>query len=271
MDLLKKLLLAVGLLTILWATPAMAEQITIVTPYWGMEENTYQNDEYGLKLKDTQATKGLYLQSIDTEKYQWNLFLYRTSDINDSDLTGANFIYDYYFAADAKGKNAVGVGVNYLQLDLSGKNLPLIGSPMPLPGFDLDLDVASLYLRAGRYFNYDAGSFQGTVFPWVGGQLDHQTGDGLADYPGPGFAAFKIDDDQYSWIAGLNFKATYHHFLQLDAKHTVTYNHDGYYNKDTAMVNLFFNQRWGLSYRYNYQETSVGNDRYHLFGVAMVF
>jgi len=42
-------------------TPVSAETLTIVTPYYGTEENTYIDNSYGLKLKDAQNTKGLFV------------------------------------------------------------------------------------------------------------------------------------------------------------------------------------------------------------------
>lgn len=246
-------------------TPVLAEKINIITPYFGTEENTYINEQYSLHMKDSQDTHGLYIQSIDPDQYQWNLFIYKTDDINHSNLLGANFIYDHYFGVNEQTKNALGFGLNYFQMDLAGKN---IGG---LAGFDLSLDISSIYARIGRYYLFDRGNFHSTMMPWIGGQLDQSRGDGRVDFPGPGAADFKIDDNQFSWIGGVNFKTTFNHFLQLDAKHSISYFDDNYFNKSSAMVNFFLTQKWGLSYRYNYLETSVGKDCYHIFGVAVVF
>jgi len=247
----------------------MADDLKIITPYWGTEENTYQNNQYGLNLKDSQTMKGLYLQSIDTERYQWNLFIYRTENINYADLTGVNFIWDCYYGKDTNDKNAVGIGINYLHLDLAGKNVPTsIGA---LNGFALDQDTSSLYVRFGKYYNHALDDLNWTLMPWLGGQMDHSEGDGLVDPSGHGTITFKVNEDQYYWIAGLNFKADFRHFLQFEAKHTITFNHDDYFHKNTAMINLFVNPNWGLSYRYNNQETACGNDKYHILGLAVLF
>ena len=163
MKLMSKLILTVILLILVSTAPVLAENIKIATVYWGTEDNTYQDDQYGLKLNDSQPMKGIYLQSIDTEKYQWNLFLYQTNDINYSDLTGVNFIYDYYFGANAKTKKVIGIGANYLQLDMAGQNVPTAMGP--LPGFDLNLDTTSLYVRAGQYYISDQGPLTYTLMP----------------------------------------------------------------------------------------------------------
>lgn len=115
-----------GLIVCLWfiSTAAFAESITIVTPYFGTEENTYIDNLYGLKLEGSQNTKGLYIQSISPDEYQWNAFFYNTNNINDSDLSGLNFIYDRYFGKTQKVQNVAGIGVNYLKMKLDSVNVP---------------------------------------------------------------------------------------------------------------------------------------------------
>jgi hypothetical protein len=170
----KKIMFLVVLGSFLSAVPALAADFKIVTPYWGMEDNTYQDNQYGLSLKDSQPMKGFYLQSIDTERYQWNLFIYQTENINYAGLLGANFIYDYYFGKDARNKNVVGIGLNYLQLDLDGRNIPT--STGVLDRFNLDQDTSSLYLRIGKYYNHNQTRFNWSAMPWFGGQWDHSKG-----------------------------------------------------------------------------------------------
>ena len=258
-----------ALVALLGSSPALAERITIVTPYCGMEENTYLDDQYGLRLEDSALLKGLYLQAIDTDRYQWNLFVYQTSDINYSDLLGFNFIYDRYFGKSARTQNVAGVGLNYLTVDLAGEHVPTAYGP--LDALTLDMDTLSLYARVGRYYRREQGGFRWTALPWVGGQWDHSTGDGLADYPGPGSAAFKIDEDRCYAIAGLNLKADYRHFLQAEVKHPLTFDRNDCYHKTVVMVNFFMTRNVGLSYRYCRQGMRDGRDSYSLFGLAMVF
>ena len=246
-----------------------AGNITVIAPYYGTENNTYVNSEYGLNLEDSAAFKGLYLQSVNPEKHQWNLFLYRTDNINYSDLNGFNFICDYYFGKSHGSKNVAGVGMNYLKLDMKGEQVPTAGGP--LDAFDLDMDICSFYARVGKYYNYDRGKFNFRFMPWAGGQLNHSRGKGTVDYPGPGKASFKIDNNRYYWITGLNFKADYCHFLQFEAKHCITFDQNDFYHKTTVMVNVFLTRNLGLSYRYNHQETCAGKDSYNLFGIAAVF
>lgn len=269
MYLLKKQFYLIVFCLLLTTTPVSAADFKITTPYWGVEENTYVNDKYGLKMEDSQSTQGLYFQSVNPEKYQWNLFVYRTEDINYSDLAGVNFIFDRYFGADADVKNLIGLGMNYIRMDLSGENIPT--DTGNLGAFQLDQEISSLYLRIGRKYDYNPGGVNCSFLPWIGGQLDQTRGTGLVDPYGPAIIPIKTDDDQYSWIAGINLKVDFHHFLQLEAKHSIAYNNDDTLNRSSAMANLFFTKNLGLSYRYNYHQTTVGKDSYNILGLAVLF
>ncbi|MGE5607586.1 MAG: hypothetical protein ACM3YE_18075 [Bacteroidota bacterium] len=259
MYLSKKHLYLMVLCFLLNTQPVLAADFAIITPYCGVEDNTYSNKEYGLEMTDSQPTKGLYFQSIDTEKFQWNLFVYRTEDINYSNLAGVNFMFDRYFGAGAKIKNLIGLGTNYLWMDPAEETIPA--------NFQLEQEIFSLYLRIGRKYDYNPGGVNCSFLPWIGGQLDQTRG--TVDPPGPN--AFKTDDDQCSWIAGINLKADFHNFLQLEAKHSIAHNKHDTLNKSSAMANLFFTKNLGLSYRYNYQQTTAGKDSYQLLGLAMLF
>jgi hypothetical protein len=268
MNYLKNVIVMIALNLGIISAPALAENLKIGTLYQGIEENTYINQTYGMKLNDSQPTNGVYLQSIDPEKYQWNLFVYRTNDINCSDLLGANFIYDRYFGVEDHAKNVIGVGANYFQMDFDGTGIPaLMGT---LNGFKLDQDIFSLYVRFGRSYSYGENQLRFTVMPWAGGQADQSRGTGQVAF-GPAPVSFEIDEDSYSWIGGVNFRADYHHFLQTEIKHSITYRDDTRYNKSSAMVNFFFTRNWGLSYRYNHIETASGEDNYNIFGIAATF
>lgn len=271
MNIHKLLILLITLGLLLLAVPVLGADLTIIAPYYGTENNTYIDNQYGLELKDSSPMKGMYIQSIDFKKYQWNLFIYQTDDINYSDISGVNFIYDRYFGSDESGKYVFGVGMNYLDINMAGSQIPTAMGP--LDGFDMDLAVSSLYLRFGKYVNLGQTSdpVHLTILPWIGGELDHSRGTGLVDFPGPGSVGFQINDDQYSWIAGINFRLTIYHFIDIEAKHMITYNHDQCYNKSTALVNLFFSRNLGLSYRYNIQEDSMGKDSYGLWGIVFMY
>lgn len=252
-----------------WGKPGLAADFTIVTPYWGIEENTLINEDYGLELEDTEPMKGLYIQSIDTKKYQWNLFCYRTNDINYSDLWGFNFTYDRYFGVHDNVKNLIGVGINYSKIDMAGEDVP--ASRGNLDSFNMDLTNTSYYLRVGRSYDFGRDKLRYSILPWVGGQWDRSEGSGTADFPGPRLAGFQIGEDSESWIAGVNFKATIFHFIQVEAKHSVTYHEDDLFNRSSFMVNFLLSKNVGLSYRYNHQEMPMGEDNYSMIGLTVFF
>lgn len=264
MNLIKFLILAATFTFSSVTTPVLADELKIITPYLGTEENTYINETYGLELTDSQTMKGLYFQSIDSEKSQWNIFIYQTSNINSSDLAGVNFIYDHYFGTAPETKNTIGIGFNYLQMNMQAKNVA------NLEALAIDLDISNFYLRIGRYYFLERNTINYSFLPWFGGQLNQTRGDGRVDFPGPRAADITIDDDQFFWITGINVKSTIHHFLQLEAKYSVTWDHDDHYQKYSAMANLFVTRNFGFSYRFNDHETPVGKDRYHIFGIAAV-
>jgi len=265
---MKNIFTYVFILLTIAASICSGERITILTPYYGIEENTYFYGKYGVRLEDSAAMKGIYLQSIDTEKYQYNLFLFHTGNINYSNLDGLNFVYDHYFVSSPGKKNVLGAGVNLLRLDLDGRNVPVeMGT---LDAFSLDMDTYSFFVRAGRYYTAGNDKLKLTLMPWIGAQVYRIRGQGLADYPGPGKAPFSVDSEEYYCIAGIKLMAEYCHFIQGELKYNITFNDDSY-NKLTAMVNFFLSKNIGLSYRFSYQETSVCEDIYHIFGIALVF
>lgn len=243
--------------------------VTVVTPYLGVEKNIYRNRDYGLNLADSATMKGLYVQSVQPGRRQWNCFFYRTADINYSELSGVHAIYDHYFGRSEGRRNVAGIGANYLRLDGAGRQVPTATGI--LDGFSLSLDTLSLYARAGRNYDLDRARTRWSVMPWAGFQYDRTRGSGLVDFPGPGTAAFTVDSDRHYLITGLNLKAVIHHFLHLELKHNLTLDRDDTFHKTSAMANIFFTRHLGLSWRYNRQETTVGRDRYHLFGAAVVF
>ncbi|MCK9265414.1 hypothetical protein M0P98_00765 [bacterium] len=253
---------------ILSVTMCSAERINILTPYFGVEKNTFVYKKYNVSLEDSSNMKGIFFQSVDTKKYQYNLYLFLTENINYSDLKGINFVYDHYFTSNSKNKNVLGAGVNFLNLNLDGKNVPVTMGT--LDGFKLDMDVYSLFFRAGRSYATEGKKLNLTMMPWAGVQMDKIRGNGFVDYPGPGEAFFDVVQDEYYGIVGIKLMADYCHFIQGELKYNITFN-DEYYHKVAAMLNLFFSRSLGLSYRFSYQETSVGKDVYNIFGVAVMF
>ena len=270
MNLWKKIILtSVFISACIFALPATAQEFSIVTSYCGVHENSFVDANYGLKLNDSQSIYGMFVQTVNPEKYQWNIFLYQTEDINYSDIWGFNLIYDWYFGSDKQNKKVVGVGINYIETDLSGKNVPFHSGQ--LEGFDLELRVVSPYIRGGKYYNFGQDRLGGRILPWVGMQLDVSRGTGSVDFQGPGAASFEINDNKLSLITGGNIRMNFSHFLQADAKYSVAYSSGDLLDKRSLVMNLFLTRSVALSYRYKYHETPMGSDSNNMLGIAMVF
>lgn len=253
------------------AFSAFAKDIRIVCPYIGPITDVYKNDERKLDLEDNSLLKGVFIQWVNPDRYQWNAFVYQASDINYSSLWGGHFIFDYYFLARERGKFVVGCGMEYLQIDMDADgNIP------PLQNFEMINNLFIPYVRSGYRFQFKQDKFNLSILPWVGAEYEGVRGDLTIVMDPPGSAPAKttkenIDSDDYFAMAGLNFNANLFHMLDIEAKYHGTFNTKDYYSTATAMINLFFNRHWGISYRVKYMELDKGSDLYNIFGIAFVF
>lgn len=254
------LILIAGSITV----AAEAEDIRIVVPYLGYVNNVYENADYGLDLDDSKLMKGLYFQWINPDRYQWNTFLYQSSDINYSTLWGGHFIFDLYLGVQERGKYVIGSGIEYIRLDMDAGNN--IG-----PYIDLQLlnNIIVPYLRAGRYFLFGSDTLSVSILPWAGIQPEWVRGE-FSSTPGPP-TPIEIEEYDLYGIAGINASVSIFHFITVDAKYRGTFNADEYFSTVDSMVNVFFTRHWGLSYRFKYSETSSGSTSYHIGGIAFVF
>lgn len=247
---------------------AEAEDIRIVVPYLGYLNNIYENADLPEALDDSSLMKGLYFQWINPKRYQWNTFLYQSSDINYSTLWGGHFIFDLYLGVRERGKYVIGTGIEYIRLDMdAGNNIP------PLSDFQLVNNIIVPYLRAGRYFLFGSDTLSVSILPWVGIQPEWVRGDISFNFGGPFPPPFeeKIDEYDLFGIAGINASVSIFHFITVDAKYRGTFSADEYFSSVDSMVNVFFTRHWGLSYRFKYSETSSGSTSYHIGGIAFVF
>ncbi len=248
-----------------------AKDIKIICTYIGPVTDVYKNEERKLDLKDNSLLKGIFFQWVNPDRYQWNAFVYHSSDINYSTLWGSHFIFDYYFLSGEHGKFITGAGIEYLKIDMDADS-----NITPLSDFELQNNLFIPYIRFGYQFQFNHGNFKISVLPWTGVEYQGVKG-GLTmvmDPPGPAPATTTkedIDNDDYLGIAGVNLKVNIFHMLDLEAKYNGTFNTKVYYSTTTAMVNLFFTRQWGVSYRVKYMELEKGSDLYNIFGIAFVF
>jgi len=246
-----------------------AEDIRIVVPYLGYVNNIYENVNLPEALDDSELMKGLYFQWINPKRYQWNTFLYQSSDINYSSLWGGHFIFDLYLGVQERGKYVIGTGIEYIRLDLdAGDNIPGASD------FQLVNNIIVPYLRAGRYFLFGSDTLSVSILPWAGIQPEWIRGDtsGIRLFPPPPTPfEEKIEEYDTYGIAGINASVSIFHFITVDAKYRGTFSADEYFSSVDSMVNVFFTRHWGLSYRFKYSETSSGSTSYHIGGIAFVF
>ena len=250
--------------------PVFARDIRLVCPYAGPMTDAYTNDSRRIDLKDTKLLKGLFFQWIDPERYQWNAFVYQSSDINYSTLWGGHFVFDRYLRVNQKGKWVFGGGAEYLRIDLDAG-----GHIKPMSDFRLLNNLFIPYARFGYRFQFNPNWLTAGVLPWVGAEVQRVRGDlNLAvDPPGPAPAVTTSEhihaDDGFG-VVGLNVNANLFHMLDLEAKYHHAINADATYSSASAMVNLFLTRWCGLSYRVKYLELEKGWDLYHIFGIAVV-
>ncbi|HEX9935206.1 MAG TPA: hypothetical protein VGB38_08425 [bacterium] len=258
------------ILSLVIGFPVFAMDIRLICPYAGPITDVYRNDDRKLNLEDTKLLKGLFFQWINPQRFQWNAFVYQSSDINYSTLWGGHFIFDRYFCADERGKWVVGGGVEYLRIDMKAG-----GNIKPMTDFRLLNSLFIPYARFGYRFQFHPGGLTVGMLPWVGAEYQGVRGDlNLeVDPPGPAPAVTtseSIDGDDFFGIAGLNVNANLFHMLELEAKYHGAFNASVKYSSASAMVNLFVTRRCGFSYRVKYMELDKGWDLYHIFGIAII-
>jgi hypothetical protein len=247
-----------------------AKDIRLVCPYAGPVTDVYRNGERKLDLKDTALLKGLFFQWVDTDRYQWNAFIYQSSDINYSALWGGHFVFDRYFSANERGKWVVGGGMEYLRIDMNAGN-----HIKPLADFKLLNNLFIPYARFGYRYQFNPRHMTIGVLPWVGAEYQGVRGDltMIMDPPGPAPAVTtkeSIDENEFLTMAGLNVNANLFHMLDVEAKYHSAFNSKENYSSASAMVNLYMTRWCGLSYRMKYMELEKGWDLYHIFGIALI-
>ena len=247
---------------------AAASRMTFVTPYAGEIENYYVDTERGLDLRDSSLLQGVYVQTIEPQRYQWNLFLYNSEDLNHSSLWGAHFIYDRYFNCTESTRDVIGAGLEYITLDMDAG-----ASYAPLTQFVMKNDIKVWYLRAGRYYLFERGTVKGSILPWVGYEIDEAEGHVAFRTPNPFAPPVRedFDTDHEFVMAGLNLTARMYHFLHLKIKYMGRFGSHEYLDSTNVMLNVFMRKNWGISYRYKNMEFTTGSNTYNLVGILFRF
>jgi hypothetical protein len=257
-------------LSVMVAASVPAGEIRLVCPYAGTITDVYRNDDRNLDLKDTGFLKGLFFQSVDPERFQWNAFVYQSSGVNYSTLWGGHFIFDRYFGSGGGGKWVAGGGAEYLRIDMNAG-----GRIAPMSGFRLLNNLFIPYGRFGYRYQFHPRPLTIALMPWAGVEYQGVRGDLklTVDPPGPApltATSESIDEDDFFGVAGLNVNAHLFHLLEIEGKYQGAFNAETEYTTVSAMVNLALTRRFGLSYRFKYLELGKGTDLFHLWGLAVI-
>ena len=249
--------------------PSAAETIRIITPYIGSVTSEYSNAAYLLDLKDTNEMDGIYVQWINTEKFQANAFYYRAPDVNYSDVKGLHLNFDCYMAPSKAGKWVAGIGLEELNINMSaGQHIA------GLKSFDMTNDVLFYFLRAGRYFYHKKGLLDVSLLPYLGYAQEKISGKinmELLHGPMPRASTIGIDERNSHPLAGLNLDATFAHFLELQAKWMGRFKDGETLDEYSLMANIYLNRHLGLSYRYKRMDYGSASDTFNIAGVAYCF
>jgi len=278
-----KKVIAIFVVSLLLASSICAETIRVITPYLGTVENdmsrTMEHDghSFELKLKDNSLFKGLYFQSINPDKYQWNAFVYNSEDLNYSSLWGTHFIFDYYLGIKKNSKYVIGAGMEFLKMDTDAESLAIdIGMVFDLniKNFKLSQNIYAPFIRGGKYFYLGDDKIKYSFLPWLGLESDIVRGDIDFTILGTPFPITETtDEDSFHALAGLNFKATFYHFIDLKLKYhcKVDLQESDTYDVASGMLNIYFNRSWGISYRTKYMKSAEMENFYHIGGVVFAF
>ncbi len=245
-----------------------AKEMLIIAPYTGTITNKLDNSDYNLNLKDTAPMYGAYFQWIKSEKFQGNLFYYKSSNLNYSNLKGLHAIVDWYPKVTDKGKYVIGLGVEKINVDMNAES-NLSG----FTSFEMNNNILYYYVRAGQYRYFEAGKFKGSLLPYIGYSYEKVELDLEIDFTSP-FVPYQdkniIDKNRYP-IAGLNLSTKFHHFAEIKLKYMSRFEKPHIAHSSSAIINVYFTRHFGLSYRYKYMEHGKSSDKYHLVGIVICF
>ncbi|MCK5050496.1 MAG: hypothetical protein KAS53_02060 [Candidatus Cloacimonetes bacterium] len=269
--------IVVFIVVFVFVSSIYAETIHVITPYLGTINNdmsrTVEGSPIELKLDDSSLFKGLYFQWINPDKYQWNAFVYNSEDLNYSSLWGTHFIFDYYLGVKENSKYVIGAGMEFLTMTTETDEI------FPFSNFELSQNIYAPFLRAGKYFYLGDDKIKYSLMPWLGAESDIVRGDIDFTIPPmyPGGSEFIVsdnaDDDSFYALAGLNFKVTFYHFIDLKLKYhcKVDLEESDTYDVASGMLNIYFNRNWGISYRTKYMKSAEMENIYHIGGIVYAF
>ncbi|MCU0609971.1 MAG: hypothetical protein MUF22_09425 [Chitinispirillaceae bacterium] len=256
---------------------ASAAPVRVICPYGGLLGNTLAMPDRGVNMRESAAIYGFFSQWVDLDRFQANEFLYACPHVNYSTVYGASLSADaYFFRQPGFGKTVAGLGLELILVRLNTTDeIVRTGDIDPIHRFDLTNVVFAPFLRAGYRFEHRFGQMRASIFPWAGIQQEVVRGDMYLEPTALWTTVFPaisepIREDNTYGLAGIGLGINLFHFIDLEAKFHRMLNEKNQYDHFSAMVNLFLSRRFGVSYRYRNMEMSVGTNRFHLFGIAVM-
>jgi hypothetical protein len=248
-----------------------SEQIRVATVNGGVITNTYKNTKYDLSLKDSGMMTGLYLQWINTKRFQVNFFGYYAPDVNYSRVFGYHANGDVYYLNNYTGSFVTG-------LDFEGLNINMDAGDhiSGLEKFTMKNKVLFMMMRAGYKFKVNSsGNVSLSLFPYAGATRESVWGNIVLNPSGPPAYTpeMKIDISDHenflSW--GVNLSVKLFHFTEFTGKYLARQKDGGRLDSFSFQTNLYLPWNVAVSYQYKNMDLTSGKDIYHLFGVGMYF
>lgn len=266
--------------------PAMAESSgsdsMLITAVYGGAVTNKAAFSYGTNgketgtIKDTGFMTGLYLQWLQPDFYQANIFLYGAPDVNYSRVLGLHTNADGYFLNGSWGSLVGGVDFEDINIRMrAGSHLSSYG----YSNMTLDNNVLFMMARAGARFRIQPlDVLSCTIFPYAG--ITRETVNGkttydLSDQHVPaayrhGNQSFSDNENYFSWGTNVTFRAF--HFVELTAKYLGRAKKGNYMNSVTGQAQVYLNRSFGFTWQTKYMDIDKkAYDLYNLFGISMIF
>ncbi len=247
-----------------------APRVRIAAAYGGVLTNTYEDGR--VALSGSGALGGLYLQWIEPDYFQTNLFVYYAPSVNESRVFGLHLNGDAYFFSGDWGSLVAGLDVEDLFVNMDAKD-----SIAGLSSFTLENNTLAIMGRAGVRVRFaPLEGLKLVVFPYVGVMHQRDTGEitrdplGDPDFDPPAVTS-SIEESQNSFAGGLNLTAKVGHLGEVTLKYLGHLDEDELRSIYTAELKVFVHRSAVVSYQFKDMEMSFGSNRYHLLGAGYVF
>jgi hypothetical protein len=250
------------------------ERIRIAALFGGVFTNKYSATHYGqdITLKDSGFISGTYLQWIETEKGQANVYGYWSPSVNYSRVLGLHGNADGYFLGGSWGSCVAGFDFEEININMdAGSHVSGLNS------FKMQNNVFFMMARAGARFKINpSDGISIVVFPYAGATRERVSGKIEVVTPPMGpmpsmEVEDKFSDTDYYFSWGTNINARISNYAELILKYLGRAKKNDYMHSVTAQANIYLSRNAALFYQFKHMQMEDGYNRFHLFGVGIVF